>query len=229
MKPVIAIPQLGPGIPRLYTKYIFSTVLRRAGAEILWLDSAHPKNAAQQALCCDGLIIPGGDDIHPSFYGQEKSEKCGKQNKLRDGVDPVVMKAFLETGKPVLGICRGMQMMNVVLGGTLHQDIKDIQKINHRDKATKTTGTHPAAILENTLLREILGQQEVTVNTLHHQAVDRIGTGLAVAAHSSDGIVEAVELAGHKFCLGLQWHPEYMAKNDAKQMKIIEAFVKACK
>ena len=104
MKPVIAIPRLGPGLTRLYFRQLFVTALTEAGAEVRWIG---PENIGA-VTACDGLLLPGGDDVNPAFYGQAKSEKCGPQNPLRDQLDPALLKAFLPTGKPIIGICRGM-------------------------------------------------------------------------------------------------------------------------
>lgn len=222
MRPVIAIPKLGPGLLRRVMGRQFVTALRQAGAEVRWIGPEELDDAA----ACDGLLLPGGDDILPSLYGQEKSPDCGQQNPLRDELDPALLTAFLPTGKPILGVCRGMQMINVFRGGTLHQDIKAIQKINHREHKLLKEGVHSVTVTGGTLLHSILGQEEISVNTLHHQAVDRVGDGLVVSAVSPDGLVEAVELPGHPFLLGVQWHPEHMRTPEQKQ--ILHAFVRAC-
>lgn len=221
MTPIIAIPQLGPGLLRKYLGAKYVTALKRAGARVRWADSA------EAAVACDGLLIPGGDDIDPKLYGQTPAEKCGKQNPLRDTLDPVLLTAFLQTGKPILGICRGMQMMNVHLGGTLHQDITELQKIRHTGTMKLKKTCHDVTIAEHTLLHGILGKTQIAVNTMHHQAVDKLGDGLVISAVSPDGFAEGMELPEHRFFLGVQWHPEHLRQEDHK--KIIRAFVEACK
>lgn len=228
MKPVIAIIELGPGLLRMYMKSKYVSTFSKAGATLRWLDASDPQAAARIAAECDGLIVPGGDDVNPKLYGQEISEKCGKINPVRDAIDPVVLKAFLKTGKPVLGICRGEQILNVILGGTLHQDIQGFQKLKHSDFRHRNRGCHAVAIQPGTKLREILGAEEISVNTLHHQAVDAPAPDIAISAISPDGIVEAFELPSHPFCLGVQWHPEFMAARHEHARKLIQAFVSAC-
>lgn len=223
MKPTIAIPELGPGLLRKYLGAQYVIALRSAGARVLWIRSERPEDV----LSCDGLLIPGGDDIDPKMYGAEKKEECGKQNPIRDELDPKVMKLFLETGKPILGICRGMQMMNVYMGGTLHQDIKGIQQLKHGGPMRLKKLQHPVQVTEGTLLHSILGGTNIPVNTYHHQAADRPGEGLVISAISPDGIAEALELPGHRFFLGVQWHPEHLQWHTSHE-KIITAFVKAC-
>ena len=225
MRPVIAIPKPGPGLLRRYMAYQFQTTLTAAGAKVRWIDAAQAHTADRY----DGLLIPGGDDVDPALYGQKKSEKCGKQNPLRDTVDPVVLKTFLPTGKPILGVCRGMQMLNVYLGGTLHQDIRDLQKQCHQQFSDRRKCVHDVTVAEDSLLRQIVGVERLAVNTVHHQAADALGRGLRVTAESSDGIVEAVELEGHPFCLGVQWHPEFLFRSCPEHRRILAAFVDACR
>ena len=228
MKPVIAIIELGPGLFRMYMKSKYVSALKAAGAELRWLDPGNPQAAAREAVRCDGLVIPGGDDVNPALYGQTVSGVCGQINPVRDSIDPVVLKAFLETGKPILGICRGEQILNVVLGGTLHQDIKGFQKITHSDFKSRSRGCHSVSVLPGSQLHGILGTDKITVNSLHHQAVDMPAQGITVSAVSPDGIVEAFEVPEHPFCIGVQWHPEFLTKRHDHAGKLLRAFVDAC-
>ena len=225
MKPVIAIPRLGPGLTRLYFRHLFVTALTEAGAEVRWIG---PENIGA-VTACDGLLLPGGDDVNPAFYGQGKSEKCGPQNPLRDQLDPALLKAFLPTGKPIIGICRGMQMLNVHLGGTLHQDIKDLQGLCHQGSVWKAKPSHSVFLEADTKLQSCMNTGHIRVNSIHHQAVDVLGQGLKVSARSRDGIVEAVELEGHPFCMGVQWHPELLRKTCQGNQALLQAFLDACK
>lgn len=228
MEPVIAMPQMNTGLVRRYmrTKYVRS--LKRAGAKIRWIPWRVNEQDLQRMLECDGLLMPGGDDIDPKHYGQVRSEKCGKSNPIQDTGELAMLDAFVKTGKPILCICRGEQLMNVYCGGTLHQDITGVQKVKHSDFSSRAGWIHHADLVPGTGLREILGVERCRVNSIHHQAVDAVAPGLRVSALSEDGIVEALEKQDHPFFLGVQWHPEHMSRRDAVQRRIFDAFVKAC-
>lgn len=221
-RPVIAMPQWGNSPLRLYmkSKYIFS--LRRAGAKIRWIAMDDP-DIAEKTCACDGLLLPGGDDIDPSRYGAERHEKCGVSSALRDGAEWKMLEAFLPTGKPILGICRGCQFLNVYLGGTLHQHIE-----GHSDFKSRAKGCHNVTVLPETVLSSLF-PGSLWVNSLHHQAVDGLGTGLSVSARAEDGTVEAIELTGHPFCVAVQWHPEHLSHNRPDQRKLFDHFVSLCK
>ena len=229
MKPVIAIPQMGTDLFRKYMKSKYVKSLERAGATVRWIELDDTEKAIRETLSCDGLLLPGGADIEPSLYGREREEKCGKPNELRDKNEFAIFRAFAQTNKPIFCICRGFQLLNVAYGGTLHQDITDIKKSNHSDFLKRAKKAHRIAVKENTKLYNIFGKNEVGVNSLHHQAVENVGENLIVSAVSEDGFVEALELRGHPFCIGVQWHPEHMSKNDPLQQKLFDEFVKNCK
>lgn len=224
MKLTIAMPRMGNSPMRIYMKSKYVLSLRRAGARVRWIPwEDTPENRALLASC-HGLLMPGGVDIEPARYGQKTDPKCGKINLARDAAEWWILDAFFPTKKPVLCICRGIQMLNVFCGGTLHQHIP-----NHSDFRSRGKGCHPVSVAENSLLASITGKESLLVNSMHHQAVDVLGHGLSVCAVSQEGIVEAVEMPGHPFCLGLQWHPEHLSKTRPDQQKLFDAFVEACK
>ena len=225
MRVVIAMPRMStdPEPTVAQSKYIES--LARAGAGMRWVELSDPEQAVQDALTCDGLLLPGGGDMDPKFYGQTRIPACGEPNLLRDAAEPLLLRAFLAADKPVLGICRGIQVMNAVLGGDLYQDIKPFEHLPHNDHWAKV---HTVTVRRGTLLSRILGQDTVLVNSQHHQAVDRVAPGFTLAALSEDGIVEAIEKPDARFCLGVQWHPEWLSDADPAMQSLFDAFVNAC-
>ena len=225
MRVVIAMPRMStdPEPTVAQSKYMES--LARAGAGMRWVELSDPEQAVQDALTCDGLLLPGGGDMDPKFYGQERIPACGEPNLLRDAAEPLLLRAFLAADKPVLGICRGIQVMNVVLGGDLYQDIKPFEHLPHNGHWAKV---HTVTVRRGTLLSRILGQDTVLVNSQHHQAVDRVAPGFTLAALSEDGIVEAIEKPDAGFCLGVQWHPEWLSDADPAMQSLFDAFVNAC-
>ena len=225
MRVVIAMPRMStdPEPTAAQSKYMES--LARAGAGMRWVELNDPEQAVQDALTCDGLLLPGGGDMDPKFYGQERIPACGEPNLLRDAAEPLLLRAFLAADKPVLGICRGIQVMNAVLGGDLYQDIKPFEHLPHNGHWAKV---HTVTVRRGTLLSRILGQDTVLVNSQHHQAVDRVAPSFTLAALSEDGIVEAIEKPDARFCLGVQWHPEWLSDADPAMQSLFDAFVNAC-
>lgn len=178
----------------------------------------------------DGLLIPGGGDFHPSFYNEEPKDLNYKYDMEFDRFEMEVLKSAWEKCIPIFGICKGEQFINVFLKGTLYQDLPSqigiIKGINHRDIKSAEETNHIIEIKKNTILREILGCPVKIVNSSHHQAAKDIGKGLAVCAVSPDGVIEAVEACGERFCIGVQFHPERLIKKDVLFLKLFERFKK---
>lgn len=172
----------------------------------------------------DGLLLSGGGDVEPSFYGEERLPQCGEASKIRDEMEIALCKKAVEKGIPVLGICRGVQVMNIALGGTLYQHIE-----NHARHDMPREPVHSAVIGNGTRLHTIFGVETVSVNSRHHQAVKDVAEGLIVSARAQDGTVEAVEMPGDSFFLGVQWHPEGMYDRYDDMKKIFAAFLAAAK
>jgi len=201
----------------------------RAGAiPVLLPIDENPDRALEMLEMVDGLLISGGNDVSPEMYGS-KENKCGTLDRSRDAMEKYLLEKALEKDMPVLGICRGVQLMNAALGGTLHQDLPSEGYPNHTIvEFDRNVVTHTVEVKESTLLAEILGSGELGVNSFHHQAVDKLADGLEAAAVSKEGIVESVYMPGRKFVLAVQWHPEMMYDSEV-QKKIFEAFVGACR
>ncbi|MGN0707922.1 MAG: gamma-glutamyl-gamma-aminobutyrate hydrolase family protein [Faecalibacterium sp.] len=226
MPVTIAMPQMGsePQLTPAQSKYVES--LERAGAAVRWICLDDPFQAVQESLSCDGLLLPGGGDMSPAFFGQQPLPACGKPNPVRDAAEPLLLQAFWSADRPILGICRGVQVLNICLGGNIHQDITPLERCSHNDHWDLA---HNVIIRRNSLLWQAFGTPAVQVNSQHHQAVDRLAPGLTVTALSEDGFVEAVEAPGRRFCLGVQWHPEWLSAQLPAQQRIFNLFVSACR
>ena len=177
----------------------------------------------------DGLLMPGGDyDIPPSMYGEEQVHETVVIKTERLDFDIAITKKFLEINKPILGICAGEQLLAVLMGGTLIQDIKSEteSEIEHYVDM-RTVAAHEINIKLGTVLHQIIGDTTMQVNSHHHQAVKEVSEKFIASAWSDDDIIEAIEIPGKKFCLGVEWHPEFLA--NSKELSIFKAFVNACK
>lgn len=182
----------------------------------------------------DGFLIAGGEDINPNLYGEEKKEYCGNINEERDFFEEVLIEEILKLGKPILAICRGHQMLNVVLGGTLYQDIK-IDKINngidimHKQGEPLDKVTHKLILNKESNLYNIFDKEYIEVNSIHHQGIKTLGKDLKEGAISEDGIIESIYMDGQKFVLGVQWHPEILFKTYSEHFNIFKEFIKYSK
>ena len=162
----------------------------------------------------DGLLIPGGVDMDPATYGEEVLPECGRLDPARDAVELQLTRWAMADEKPVLGLCRGAQVINVAAGGSLYQDVPSqvAGAIKHDYYPTmgfaRDHRAHPVDLLAATRLADVLGGPAAVVNSMHHQSVKRVGGGLVVSAVASDGVIEAVEGTGSGYLVGVQWHPE---------------------
>lgn len=156
----------------------------------------------------DGLLLPGGGDLDPELYGAPRHPQTGRLNPRRDTAEVALARAAIRTGLPVLGICRGLQVLNVVLGGTLHQHLPDVIGDEGHEPEPGVFGPQRVSLEPGSQIAKIMEGELATVPCHHHQAIDRIGAGLTVTARAEDGVIEAVELAGHPFAVAVQWHAE---------------------
>ena len=179
---------------------------------------------------CDGLLLPGGQDVDPASYGEERLPACGPICPAKDRMEGILLDAAVRLDKPVLGICRGLQFLNAHTGGTLYQDLPtEHPGLCHRMERPYDRGAHPVTVERNSPLYEIVGGTEYGVNSCHHQGIRDLSPLLCAAATAPDGLVEAAWMPGKHFILGVQWHPEWLYQKDPAAMRLFEAFVKAAK
>jgi len=230
-RPLIGISSYGRAGERqtfsLPCEYV--DVVRLAGGVPLVLPAVEGEIPEALAVI-DALILPGGGDVDPAHYGGVRHEALYGISAERDGFEMALAReAFARRDLPVLCICRGTQLLNVALGGDLVQHIPDHygERVVHRNPA-RVSVQHPVSIEGGSKLARILGSTELEVNSVHHQAVNRVGKALRAVAWSPDGVIEAVESEDHRFAIGVQWHPELGALGDPRQRRLFEALVARC-
>ncbi len=207
--------------------------IREAGGLPIILPLKAEESEIEQ-LCemCDGFLFTGGHDVNPSLYGEEKHAHCGLPNPDRDALEKEVFRIAVEEDKPVFGICRGIQLINALCGGTLYQDLPSEYQgsvpIEHHMTPPYDVACHRVEILPDTPLHKLLGVTTLAVNSYHHQAVKDLAKSLKPMAVSEDGLIEAVYMPDKKFVQAVQWHPEFIYRVDETARKILKSFVDAC-
>ncbi|WP_029453546.1 gamma-glutamyl-gamma-aminobutyrate hydrolase family protein [Clostridium algidicarnis] len=219
-----------PGYERAYVNddYIKS-VIKAGGIPVIIPLIKDENDIKEQLEMVDGIIISGGHDVNPLLYGEEPSQKLGGILPKRDDFDINLINLAMEAKKPILGICRGHQLLNVVNGGSLYQDLSFIEGcyIKHNQASLSNIPTHTIKIKEGTKLREIL-EEETMCNSFHHLAIKEVAKGFIASAISNDGIVEAIEYEGEEFVMGVQWHPEMMSAENKNMLSIFTKLVEVC-
>ena len=232
MKPVIGIvPLVDQEKESLWMLPGYMEGIMEAGGIPVILPLTSDADVIAQLLgTIQGVLLTGGHDVDPSLYGEERMPECSVSCKERDEMETELLKQALEKNMPILGICRGIQFLNVHLGGTLYQDLvkQRPSTVEHHQKPPYDIPIHDVEILEDGSLYRVLNTKKLSVNSYHHQAIKRKADTLKSMAVSEDGIVEAVEMTDKKFVWALQWHPEFSHKTDANSRKIFEEFVKKC-
>ncbi len=182
----------------------------------------------------DGLCLPGGVDVDPAEYGEARHPHLGSVDKPRDRTELTLARWALEANLPVLGICRGIQLLNVAAGGTLYQHLPDqvpgARRHNyHLQESAWDTPTHEVRVKPDSRLADLVGSANLSINSFHHQSLKAVAPGFEATAWAPDGVVEAIEHPEKPFVVGVQWHPEGMFRSDTYARRIFEAFVVACK
>ena len=216
------------GYERLYTNKDYVDSVLRAGAAPIMLPTIEDEETIMRQLdAIDALIVMGGYDVDPSFFGEEPLNCLGEVFPKRDIFEIALLKEAIKRGIPTLGICRGMQIMNVCFGGSLYQDISLIKRdilIQHNQKARPFTPTHSIKMEEGTIMKEVFGKEE-RVNSYHHMAVNRVAKDFIVSSRAPDGIIESIE---HKdgLMMGVQFHPEMLSAKYPSVQNLFNTLVK---
>jgi putative glutamine amidotransferase len=202
-----------------------------AGGAPVVLPPVGEESAAEALIhSLDGLLLSGGSDLDPSYYGEEPVPELGVTLPERDAFEMALVGLALRRGMPVFGICRGMQVLNVALGGTLYQDLPsqwEQDPLKHRQDTPKWQPTHEVRVSEGSYIAEVMGRESVKVNSYHHQGIRDLAEGLVVTGRSSDGVIEAVEAEdlSERWLLGVQWHAEAMRGAGPQQESLFDEHV----
>ncbi len=180
----------------------------------------------------DGILLTGGVDVDPLLFNEEPHPELGRIDPYRDFFELHLARKALEKDIPILGICRGCQLLNVAAGGSLIQDIyanyQNDCLIKHQQKAPRWHPTHTIEIKKGSKLEKIFGCAELSVNSFHHQAVKEAGVGFVASAHAKDGVIEAIEGIEYRYAVGVQWHPELMWEHNSLFFELFKSFVEKC-
>lgn len=220
------------GMPMSALGQRYLDALRSAGAEPLILPpDTPPEDAASLLARADGVLLSGGGDLDPARYGGRPHPKVYDVHPQRDALELTLARLAVERSMPLLGICRGIQVLNVALGGTLYEDLatQKPHALPHRrdPRNERTLLAHEVTVEPESRLAAILGVTRLPVNSLHHQGIRDLAPGLRATAHAPDGLVEGVEVPGHPFALAVQWHPEWLYDADPRMAALFRAFVTA--
>lgn len=208
----------------------YADALLTLGAVPLLLYPTETDGLSDTLPLLDGLLFTGGADVDPATYGTEKSPLCGKTVPRRDAFERELLSRFLPTGKPILGICRGMQILNALHGGTLYQDIPtECTLTSLHCSSTGTPAFHGVSVTEGTPLSALFPEKTAYVNSFHHQAVQKLATALRPMALSDDGVLEALYAPHHPFLWAVQWHPERIFRENELSRRLLSAFIEAAR
>ena len=187
-----------------------------------------PKFAADFIAHADGIIFSGGEDVDPEFFDAETHPDLGLVSRLRDEFELALYRAAKQKGIPILGVCRGIQLINVAEGGTLHQHVPALEgAISHGQRNIKGDNYHKVTLEPSSLLATALGKESLRTNSFHHQAVADVAAGFVATGKTADGVIEAIEHTGEHFIVGVQWHPEMNFRDDNQQLTVFKLLLDA--
>lgn len=222
-----------------YSEQKLARAVWRGGGLPMQLIDLREREALEQAIAgCDGLVLQGGVDVAPSSYGEEPLRPEWKGDAIRDRHEIAAIEVALALGKPILGVCRGAQVLNVARGGSLYQDINTqvTDSLVHRDWHRYEIIEHPISLVADSWLASVYGDTELLTNTVHHQAVKRLADGFEIAARAPDGIIEGIEDIGDEhWMVGVQWHPEWLdgspegGPHRSPGAPVFERFIAVCR
>ncbi|MCM1989968.1 gamma-glutamyl-gamma-aminobutyrate hydrolase family protein [Oceanirhabdus seepicola] len=218
------------GLERAYVNNDYVRAVEKAGGVPVVLPVIDDDEAIiSQVKACDGIIISGGQDVHPMSYNEEPHEKLGYVNSKIDEYQIKLVKTALQEKKPLLGICRGHQILNVACGGTLYQDLSEMSGsiLKHFQEGKRYDYSHKIKIKSDSILDRLFGK-EVLINSYHHQCINQVGEGLEVVANASDGVIEAVQMKESDFVMGVQWHPEMMVAGSDTMLILFKELIENC-
>lgn len=229
MKPIIGL-STGITASRYYVMRDYIEAVWRCGGTPLLLPCLSTDGDNDLIFCTnllsrvDGLLLTGGGDIDPIFYGEHRHQRLSKVYRERDKFEITLVRIAIKQEMPVLGICRGAQVLNVAYGGTLNQRVE-----THWQKSKEDQPTHNIRIEKGTKLAKILEQTELMVNSFHRQTIKELAFDFTPSAYADDGVVEAIETLKNRFVIGLQFHPENLFRKSPSIKRIFSSFIHACK
>ncbi len=233
-RPIVGITcdyDLEKGTSQLHSGY-YEGVLKAGGLPFL-IPNMDKESISDVLDNIDGLLLTGGQDVEPAYFGESPHPKLGFVNPIRDELEIYLCKEAIKKDIPILGICRGVQIINIAMGGTIYQDL-DSQwdrgmLLKHSQSAPRWYGTHEVGLVESSILKKLIGTEKFRVNSFHHQAIKEIAPCFRETAQSEDGVIEGIESITNTFAVGVQWHPERMWDTDKRMLGLFMGLVNAAK
>ncbi|MGL5379274.1 gamma-glutamyl-gamma-aminobutyrate hydrolase family protein [Clostridium sp.] len=215
------------GAPYDFNNNTYSQCIFKAGGIPIYLPVINDSETIDSQLgLCDGLLVPGGDDVNPIFYKESPKPLLESSVEIVDSFQIKLINKALELNKPIFAICRGMQVLNISTGGSLYQDISyaNSNYIQHKQNSHLTQTSHSIKLIPQSILSNTLGNR-CFVNSAHHQCVKKISTEFMISALAPDGVIEGIEMKNKKFVVGVQWHPEMLSLSNSNMLDLFKCFI----